>query len=77
MGPKNTVQQAIVSGGAKFDTQGKSVAHGSADTFIVDFEGKNEASQFHMVKNARMKQDPQPEQVGIQRTADGDCRRPA
>jgi lipopolysaccharide export system protein LptA len=59
MGGKNTVQKAIVSGGARFDTQGSSVAHGSADTFIVDFEGKNQASKFHMVKNARMKQDPQ------------------
>ncbi len=59
MGPKNTVQQAIVSGGAKFDTKGSSVVHGSADTFIVDFEGQNQASKFHMVKNARMKQDPQ------------------
>ena len=77
MGPKNSVQQAIVSGGARFDTQGSSVAHGSADTFIVDFEGKNQASQFHMVKNARMKQDPQPGKSGIERPADGDCRRPA
>jgi lipopolysaccharide export system protein LptA len=64
MGQKNSVQRAIVSGGARFDTQGKSSAHGSADTFIVDFEGKNEASQFHMVKNARMKQDPQPGKSG-------------
>lgn len=64
MGVKNTVEQAIVSGGARFDTQGSSVAHGSADTFIVDFEGKNEASKFHMIKNARMKQDPQPGKSG-------------
>ncbi|HEY1730844.1 MAG TPA: LPS export ABC transporter periplasmic protein LptC [Terriglobales bacterium] len=64
MGAKNTVDQAIVSGGARFDTQGSSVAHGSADTFIVDFEGKNEASKFHMIKNARMKQDPQPGKSG-------------
>ena len=64
MGQKNSVQRAIVSGGARFDTQGKSAAHGSADTFIVDFQGKNEASQFHMVKNARMKQDPQPGKSG-------------
>ena len=64
MGQKNSVQRAIVSGGARFNTQGKSSAHGSADTFIVDFQGKNEASQFHMVKNARMKQDPQPGKSG-------------
>jgi lipopolysaccharide export system protein LptA len=64
MGQKNTVQTAVISGGARFDTQGNSVAHGSADTFIVDFEGKNEASQFHMVKNASMKQDPQPGKSG-------------
>ena len=59
MGAQNSVQQAIVSGGARFDSQGSSVAHGSAETFIVDFAGQNEASKFHMVKNARMKQDPQ------------------
>ena len=76
MGPKNSVQQAMMSGGARFDTQGNSVVHGSADTFIVDFEGKNEASKFHMVKNARMKQDPQPEQVRAQWAAHGNCCRP-
>ena len=59
MGPKNSVEQAIVSGGATFDSKGSSAAHGSADTFIVDFEGQNQPSKFHMVKNARMKQDPQ------------------
>jgi lipopolysaccharide export system protein LptA len=64
MAPTNTVQQAIVSGGARFDTQGSSVVHGSADTFIVDFEGKNQASKFHMIKNARMKQEPQPGKSG-------------
>ncbi len=64
MGEKDTVQKAIVSGGARFDAQGSSVAHGSADTFIVDFEGKKQASKFHMVKNARMKQDPAPGKSG-------------
>ncbi len=64
MGSQNTVQQAIISGGARFDTHGSSVAHGSADTFIVDFEGKNQASKFHMIKNAKMKQDPQPGKSG-------------
>ncbi len=64
MGPKNSIEQAIISGGAKFDTRGKSVAHGSADTFILDFEGQNQPSRFHMVKNALMKQDPQPGKSG-------------
>ncbi len=64
MGPKNSIAQAIISGGAKFDTQGGSAAHGSADTFIVDFEDQNQPSKFHMVKNARMKQDPQPGKSG-------------
>jgi lipopolysaccharide export system protein LptA len=64
MGPKNSLQQAIVSGGAKFDSRGSSVAHGSADTFILDFEDQNQPAQFHMVKNARMKQDPAPSKSG-------------
>jgi lipopolysaccharide export system protein LptA len=64
MGPKNSLQQAIVSGGAKFDSTGASIAHGSADTFVLDFEAENQPSRFHMVKNARMKQDPQPGKAG-------------
>ena len=64
MGPKNSIEQAIISGGARFDTQGGSAAHGSADTFIVDFLDQNQPSKFHMVKNARMKQDPQPGKSG-------------
>jgi lipopolysaccharide export system protein LptA len=60
MGVNNLLRQAIISGGAQFDTHGASVAHGSADTFILDFVDKNEPSVFHMVKNARLKQDPQP-----------------
>lgn len=59
MGPSNTIQQATLSGGAKFDAHGASVAHGGADTFVVDFVDKNQPSQFHMVKNAWMRQDPQ------------------
>ena len=64
MGPKNSIQQAILSNGAKFDTHGGSVAHGSADKFIIDFEGQNQPSLFHMVKDARMRQDPQPGKSG-------------
>jgi lipopolysaccharide export system protein LptA len=64
LGPKNSLQQAVMSGGAKFDTHGNSVAHGSADTFIVDFAEPNQPSQFHMVKNARLKQDPQANMPG-------------
>lgn len=64
MGPHNSIQKATISGGAKFDTHGSSVAHGSADTFILDFVDQNQPSLFHMVKNARMKQDPQPGKSG-------------
>ena len=64
MGPKNTVQQAILSGGAKFDTHGANVTHGSADTFVVDFDDQNQASRFHMIKNARMMQEPKPGKSG-------------
>jgi lipopolysaccharide export system protein LptA len=64
MGPKNSIAQAIISGGAKFDSHGASVAHGSADTFVLDFAEQNEPSRFHMVKNARMRQDPQPAKSG-------------
>ena len=64
MGPKNTVQQAILSGGAKFETHGANVTHGSADKFIVDFDDQNQASRFHMVKNAYMKQEPKPGKSG-------------
>jgi lipopolysaccharide export system protein LptA len=64
LGDKNTIRQAIVSGGATFEAHGKSVAHGSADTFLVDFVGQHEPSLLHMVKNARMRQDPQPGKPG-------------
>src|SRR5579862_2330366 len=68
MGAKNTVDQAIVSGGAKFETHGSSLAHGSAERFIVDFEEQNQPSRFHMVKNAKMRQDPSPQKPGLQKT---------
>ena len=64
MGPQNAVQQAIVSGGAKYNTRGENLSHGSADTFILDFEADNQPKFFHMVKNARMRQDPQPGKPG-------------
>jgi len=64
MGPRNSVQQAILSGGAKFDTHGANVTHGSADTFVVDFDDQNQASRFHMIKNARMMQEPKPGKTG-------------
>jgi lipopolysaccharide export system protein LptA len=64
MGPKSTIAQAIISGGAKFESHGSSVAHGSADRFVVDFEEQNQPARFHMVKNARMKQEPQPGKSG-------------
>ncbi len=64
MGVKNSVQQAIMSGGAKFDTHGANVTHGSADRFVVDFEDKNQASRLHLIKNARMLQEPKPGKSG-------------
>lgn len=64
MGPSNSIAQAIISGGAKFDSRGASVAHGSADTFVLDFVEEHQPSQLHMVKNARMRQDPQPGKSG-------------
>ncbi len=64
MGPKNSVQQAILSGGATFDTHGANVTHGSADTFVVDFDDQNQASRFHMITNARMLQEPKPGKSG-------------
>src|SRR3974390_2302041 len=64
MGPDNAVVQAIVSGGARFNTRGDNLSHGSADTFILDFEADNQPRFFHMVKNARMRQDPQPGKPG-------------
>jgi lipopolysaccharide export system protein LptA len=64
MGPNNSVQKAILSGGAKFDTHGANVLHGSADTFVVDFDDQNQASRFHMLKNARMMQEPKPGKSG-------------
>src|ERR1035438_8243618 len=64
MGPQNAVQQAIVTGGAKYNTRGDNLSHGSADTFILDFEADNQPKFFHMLKNARMRQDPQPGKPG-------------
>ena len=64
MAPQNAIQQAIVSGGAKFNTRGENLSHGSAETFILDFEADNQPKFFHMVKDARMRQDPQPGKPG-------------
>ena len=64
MGPNNSAQQAVLSGGAKFESHGASVAHGSADTFVLDFDDQNQPLRLHMVKNARMMQDPKPGKSG-------------
>ena len=64
MGPENAIVQATVSGGAKYNTRGDNLSHGSADTFILDFEADNQPRYFHMVKNARMRQEPQPGKPG-------------
>ena len=64
MGPHNAIVQAVVSGGAKYNTRGDNLSHGSADAFILDFEADNQPKFFHMVKNARMRQEPQPGNPG-------------
>src|SRR6516165_8515990 len=64
MGSQNAVVQAIVSGGAKYNTRGDNLSHGAADTFILDFEADNQPRYFHMVTNARMRQEPQPDKPG-------------
>ena len=61
MGPNNSIEQAILTNGAKFESHGASVAHGSADKFVLDFDDQNQPLRLHMVKNARMMQDPKPE----------------
>ncbi len=65
MGASNSVQQAILTGGAKFATRGDNLTHGSADTFIVDFDDQNQPARFHMVTNARMHQEPEPGKAGV------------
>ena len=42
MGPNNSMQQAILTGGARYVTRGDNLTHGSADTFILDFEDENQ-----------------------------------
>lgn len=64
MGPDNNAQQAIITGGAKFDTRGDNLTHGTAETFILDFDKDNQPARFHMVKNAHLHQDPQPGKPG-------------
>ena len=65
MGAQNEVQQAILRGGASFTTRGDNLTHGSADTFVVDFEAEHQPARFHMVNNARMHQDPNPGKNGV------------
>ena len=65
MGPNNSMQQTILTGGAKFATRGDNLTHGSADTFILDFDNQNQPARFHMVTNARLHQDPHPGKPGI------------
>ncbi len=64
MGADNSVKQAILTGGSKFVTRGDNLTHGSADTFIVDFDDQNQPGRFHMVTNARMHQEPHPGKPG-------------
>jgi lipopolysaccharide export system protein LptA len=65
MGPNNSAQQAILTGGSKFVTRGDNLTHGSADTFILDFDDQNQPARFHMVTNARLHQDPHPGKPGV------------
>lgn len=65
MGANNSVQQAILTGGSRFVTRGDNLTHGSADTFILDFDDQNEPARFHMVTNARLHQDPHPGKPGV------------
>jgi len=65
MGPNNSMQQAILTGGSRFLTRGNNLANGSADTFIVDFDDQNQPVKFHMVNNARLHQDPNPGKQGV------------
>jgi len=58
MGPNNGVQQAILTGGARFASRGDNLTHGSADTFVLDFDAQNQPERLHMVSNARLHQDP-------------------
>jgi lipopolysaccharide export system protein LptA len=60
MGPTNSVEQVLLSDGARFDIRGANAAHGSAETFVLDFDGQNQPSRFHMIKNARLMQQPNP-----------------
>ncbi len=65
MGPNNSVLQTILTGGAKFVTHGDNRTNGAADTFIMDFDDQNQPLRFHMVKNARLHQDPNPGKPGV------------
>ncbi len=60
MGPNNSMQQAILSGGAKFETHGETLSHGSAEKFVVDFDDQNQPARLHLIKDARMMQEPKP-----------------
>jgi len=64
MGPNNSLEQAILSGGARFQSRGANTAHGSAEKFVLDFDDQNQPLRLHLVKNARMMQDPTPGKSG-------------
>ena len=64
MGKNNAIEQAILSGGAHFDTRGVNLSHGSADRFVVDFDNQNQPARLHLISNARMMQEPKPGKSG-------------
>lgn len=65
MGANNSAQQAILTGGARFVTRGDNLTHGSADTFVLDFDDQNQPARFHMVNSARLHQEPHPGKPGV------------
>ncbi len=65
MGTNNSIEQAILNGGARFVTRGDNLTQGSADTFVLDFDDQDQPARFHMVKNARLHQDPHPGKPGV------------
>ncbi len=65
MGANNSVQHAILTGGARFVTRGDNLTHGTADTFVLDVDDQNQPARFHMVTNARLHQEPHPGKPGV------------
>ncbi len=76
MGPQNAVQQAVVSGGAKYNTRGENLSHGSADTFVLDFEADNQPRAVPYDQERPYAPGSAARQNRVSRTAHGNCCRP-